>query len=100
MSEIREAVRARYADIAKQIAVIPVAETGADAGCCQADGPDCGCSGSSSAEELKPIGLAESVTLGCGNPAMLAELAPRPAVPALRSAAGTALLLSPRRAPP
>ncbi len=100
MSEIREAVRTRYADIAKQIAVIPVAETGADAGCCQADGPDCGCSGSYSAEELKAIGLAESVSLGCGNPTMLAELEPGQVVLDLGSGAGIDVLLSARRVAP
>ena len=55
MSELREAVRSRYASAAKQIALIPVGQTIADAGCCQADGPDCGCSGSYSADELKEI---------------------------------------------
>src|SRR5207244_2730385 len=43
MSEIREAVRSRYADAAKKIAVLQP-EPGV--GCCQVDGPDCGCAGS------------------------------------------------------
>jgi len=98
MSEIREAVRTRYADIAKQIAVIPVG--GAEAGCCQADGPDCGCSGSYSAAELEAIGLAESVSLGCGNPTMLAELEPGQVVLDLGSGAGIDVLLSAGRVAP
>src|SRR5260370_42550160 len=100
MSEIREAVRARYADIAKQIAVIPIAESGADAGCCQADGPDCGCSGSYSADELKAIGLAESVSLGCGNPTMLAEPEPGRGGLALGAGRGIDVRLSARRGGP
>jgi arsenite methyltransferase len=100
MSEIREAVRSRYASIAKQIAVIPMATPGADAGCCQADGPDCGCSGSYSAEELKAIGVAESVSLGCGNPTMLAGLEPGQVVLDLGSGAGLDVLLSARRVAP
>jgi len=74
MSELREAVRSRYANAAKQIALIPAGQTIADAGCCQADGPDCGCSGSYSAAELKEIGLSDGISLGCGNPTMLAQL--------------------------
>src|SRR5437660_11852356 len=40
MSEIKEAVRSRYANIARQLEVLPADST---AGCCQLDGPDCGC---------------------------------------------------------
>jgi len=58
MSEVREAVRSRYASVARQIAVIPNPSSDTGAGCCQADGPDCGCSGSYSAEDLKAIGLS------------------------------------------
>src|SRR5207248_7672489 len=57
MSEIKEAVRSRYAGAAKQIAVLPVGST---AGCCAVDGPDCGCAGSYSTEAMKEIGLARS----------------------------------------
>jgi arsenite methyltransferase len=98
MSEVREAVRSRYASIARQIAVIPDAEAGA--GCCQADGPDCGCSDSYSAEDLKSIGLTESVSLGCGNPTMLAQLEPGQVVLDLGSGAGLDVLLSARRVSP
>ncbi len=98
MSEVREAVRSRYAGIAKQITVIPAEDqTG---GCCQADGPDCGCSGSYSAEDLQAIGLSESVSLGCGNPTMLAQLEPGQVVLDLGSGAGLDVLLSAKRVGP
>jgi arsenite methyltransferase len=100
MSEVREAVRSRYASIARQIAVIPIADVEAGAGCCQADGPDCGCSDSYSVEDLKSIGLTESVSLGCGNPTMLAQLEPGQVVLDLGSGAGLDVLLSARRVSP
>jgi arsenite methyltransferase len=100
MSEVREAVRSRYANIAKQITVIQVGVDDTSAGCCQADGPDCGCSGSYSADDLKAIGLSESVSLGCGNPTMLAQLKPGQVVLDLGSGAGLDVLLSARRVAP
>jgi arsenite methyltransferase len=100
VSEIREAVRSRYAGVASQIAVIPHASTDSGAGCCQADGPDCGCSGSYSAEDLRGIGLSESVSLGCGNPTMLAQLEPGQVVLDLGSGAGLDVLLSAKRVAP
>jgi len=100
MSEIREAVRSRYANAARQIALIPEGQTIAGAGCCQADGPDCGCSGSYSADELKGIGLSEGISLGCGNPTMLAQLVPGQVVLDLGSGAGLDVLLSARRVAP
>jgi arsenite methyltransferase len=100
MSDIRDAVRSRYAGVAKQIAVIATSGPSSDAGCCQADGPDCGCSGSYSADELKEIGLTEAVSLGCGNPTMLARLEPGQVVLDLGSGAGLDVLLSARRVGP
>ena len=100
MSEVREAVRSRYASVAKQIAVIPFGATDTSAGCCQADGPDCGCSGSYSADDLGSIGLSESVSLGCGNPTAVAELEPGQVVLDLGSGAGLDVLLSARRVAP
>ena len=100
MSEVRETVRSRYANAAKQIAVVNAPGSIPAAGCCQADGPDCGCSGSYSTDELKAIGLTESVSLGCGNPTALAQLEPGQVVLDLGSGAGLDVLLSARRVSP
>jgi len=97
MSEVKDAVRSRYAGVAKHLSVIQPEQA---AGCCQADGPDCGCSGSYSADELKEIGLTESISLGCGNPTMLAQLVPGQVVLDLGSGAGLDVLLSARRVAP
>jgi len=99
MSEIREAVRSRYANVARQLVVFNQLGSGPE-GCCQADGPDCGCSGSYSAEALEEIGLSESVSLGCGNPTMLADVKPGESVLDLGSGAGLDVLLSARRVAP
>jgi len=100
MSDVREAVRSRYANAARQIAVINTPGSSPAAGCCQADGPDCGCSGSYSADELAAIGLSESVSLGCGNPTMLAKLEPGQVVLDLGSGAGLDVLLTAKRVSP
>src|SRR4029077_13495978 len=97
MSDVKEAVRSRYAGVARQLAVLQPA---GEAGCCQLDGPDCGCSGAYSADELQEIGLTESVSLGCGNPTMLAQLVPGQVVLDLGSGAGLDVLLSARRVAP
>jgi arsenite methyltransferase len=99
MSEVKEAVRSHYADVAKQLVVFNQLGSGPD-GCCQADGPDCGCSGSYSADALQEVGLTESVSLGCGNPTMLAQLKPGENVLDLGSGAGLDVLLSARRVSP
>jgi arsenite methyltransferase len=99
MGEVREAVRSRYASAAKQITVLN-AGSAAGAGCCQADGQDCGCSGSYSAEELNEIGLSGAISLGCGNPTMLARLEPGQVVLDLGSGAGLDVLLAARRVSP
>lgn len=100
MSEVREAVRSRYAGVAKQIAFIQEGGPTPTSGCCQADGPDCGCSGSYSTDELIEIGLTEAVSLGCGNPTMLAQLTPGQVVLDLGSGAGLDVLLSAKRVSP
>jgi arsenite methyltransferase len=99
MSEVQEAVRNRYANVAKELIVINAPGPG-PAGCCQADGPDCGCSGSYPADELAEIGLTESISLGCGNPTLLARLEPGQVVLDLGSGAGLDVLLSARRVAP
>ncbi len=100
MSEVREAVRSRYASVARQVSLIPLGSTDTSAGCCQADGAECGCCGSYSAEELAAVGLTESVSLGCGNPTMLADLKPGQVVLDLGSGAGLDVLLSAGRVAP
>jgi arsenite methyltransferase len=96
VSEVKDAVRSRYAKAAKLIAVLP-----SDAsGCCAVDGPDCGCAGSYSSDEVREVGLSDAVSLGCGNPTMLADLQPGEMVLDLGSGAGLDVLLSARRVSP
>jgi len=94
MSEVKEAVRLRYANAAKQIAVI---QPGDSAGCCGVDGPDCGCAGAYNSSELEHVGLSDAVSLGCGNPTRLIELKAGDVVLDLGSGAGLDVLLSARR---
>src|ERR1700716_4218969 len=95
MSEMREAVRSRYASVARQLTVTPEKS----AGCC-GEREACGCGGSYSLEELKEIGLSDAVSLGCGNPTVLADLSPGEVVLDLGSGAGLDVLLSARRVSP
>ena len=97
MSDVKEAVRSRYAGVAKQLTVL---QGDPAAACCGVDGGDFGCSGAYSAGELQEIGLTESVSLGCGNPTMLAQLEPGQVVLDLGSGAGLDVLLSARRVAP
>jgi arsenite methyltransferase len=99
MDDVRAAVRSRYADLAGRLVVVDEHATGA-AGCCAADGPDCGCGGSYPTEALEEIGLTEAVSLGCGNPTALAEMRPGEDVLDLGSGAGLDVLLSARRVAP
>jgi arsenite methyltransferase len=95
MSEVKEAVRSRYAAAARQLAVVQP-----DAGACCVDGPDCGCGGSYDVNDLKDVGLTEVLSLGCGNPNLLAELKPGEQVLDLGSGAGLDVLISARRVSP
>ncbi len=99
MNEVQQAVRSHYANAAKQLTVVnePTPGTG---GCCDANDADCACSGSYPADALQEIGLTESVSLGCGNPTMLADLKPGDIVLDLGSGAGLDVLLSARRVAP
>jgi arsenite methyltransferase len=95
MSEVREAVRSRYANLATQLTVLPTES----AGCCD-DGDACVCGGTYADEELKALGLSDAVSLGCGNPTVLAKLSPGEVVLDLGSGAGLDVLLSARRVAP
>jgi arsenite methyltransferase len=94
MSEIKEAVRSRYANAAKQLAVI---QPGGEAGCCQVDGPDCGCAGAYDSAEVERVGMSDAASLGCGNPTNLVDLKAGDVVLDLGSGAGLDVLLSARR---
>jgi len=100
LGELEQAVRSRYGDAARQLTVL--ASTGAELapGCCQADGPDCGCAGAYEAAELEAVGLTDSLSLGCGNPVLLAELRPGEIVLDLGSGGGLDVLLAARRVGP
>lgn len=101
MSEVRKAVRERYAAAAGKLS-----EGG---GCCSGSADSCCSSGDAtgvslatgySPLDLIQIGMTQSVSLGCGNPTALAELKPGEKVLDLGSGAGMDVLLSARRVGP
>ena len=97
MTTTRDAVRERYRAKALRMA---------DTGCCGTDGACCGdasdasCGADYTAAELAEVGLDSSVSLGCGNPMLLAELGPGETVLDLGSGGGLDVLLSARRVAP
>ncbi|QHT56840.1 arsenite methyltransferase [Cellulomonas sp. H30R-01] len=100
MSDIREQVREKYAEAARQV--------GGDAGCCGGGG-GCGPSDESQVfgaalydpSELTDIPVeAQLVSLGCGNPTAVAELREGERVLDLGSGGGIDVLLSAKRVGP
>ncbi len=109
MSRVQEAVGRRYREAALQMLEGPGSR------CCDACGCDCGARGGAAGEGLRPaaakggslpltayaeLGLANPVSLGCGNPTLLADLKPGEVVLDLGSGGGLDVLLSARRVAP
>jgi arsenite methyltransferase len=102
MSELRDAVKDRYAAAAKRFS------EEAAASCCTPEASCCGpaeativdLSRDYSSADLEQINLSQSVSLGCGNPTALAELRPGETVLDLGSGGGMDVLLSARRVGP
>ncbi len=96
MGEVREAVRQRYAVVARQLAV--------GGGCCggpsQQGGGGRGCGSPYRAEDLTELGLDGGLSLGCGNPVQLAELKPGETVLDLGSGGGLDVLLAAQQVGP
>ncbi len=88
---VQRFVQAKYAQSALDMAK--------RAGCCD-DGCGDSCGEGYAAEEIASLGLDPSVSLGCGNPTVLADLHPGETVLDLGSGAGLDVLLSARRVAP
>lgn len=98
--ELREAVRERYAQFAVQLSESSCC--GESACCSPAGASESGtaCGTAYSSAELKEVGIEAGVSLGCGNPTLLAELSPGRTVLDLGSGGGLDVLLSARRVAP
>jgi SAM-dependent methyltransferase len=97
MDPVQEAVREKYAQAAQRI---EGQGSCCDAGCC--GDQSCGdvAHGNYEAGQLAALKMSPSVSLGCGNPTLLAELRPGEVILDLGSGAGLDVLLSARRVAP
>ncbi|HET9848787.1 MAG TPA: arsenite methyltransferase [Candidatus Dormibacteraeota bacterium] len=99
MEDIRDAVRARYAEAAARITT---GGSCCDASCCGGADVISGPMGEDeySRPEVAELGLTLRASLGCGNPTALAQLRPGEMVLDLGSGPGLDVLLSARRVAP
>jgi arsenite methyltransferase len=101
MSDIKEAVRERYAAAATELSAGCDDCCSVDESCCApADATTISLATGYSRQDLDQIGLSQSVSLGCGNPTMRADLKPGEKVLDLGSGGGMDVLLSARRVGP
>ena len=99
MDNIRESVRAKYAETAIKLRE---GRSCCESSCCAGSDAIGGPIGEEeySAEEVESLGLSLGTSLGCGNPTALAHLHPGEVVLDLGSGAGLDVLLSARRVSP
>lgn len=97
MTTTQGAVRDRY-----RAAALRMAEDRSCCGidCCSDPTAESTCGASYTPEELAEIGVDSSISLGCGNPLLLADLHPGEIVLDLGSGGGLDVLLSSRRVAP
>jgi arsenite methyltransferase len=96
-SDLRDAVRERYAEVARTVTLRP----GGSGGCCQPEAVDPAAVASYKPDEIQSLPQdAVLASLGCGNPTALAGLNPGEVVLDLGSGGGIDVLLSARRVGP
>ena len=97
MSSTQDAVRERYG-----AAALRMTQTSdcCGTGCCDEAATENSCGATYTSEELAQLGLDSSISLGCGNPLLLADLRPGDLVLDLGSGGGLDVLLSARRVAP